>query len=532
MMIRNLVKISISILFICSCANRGNPSGGEIDVDPPKIVKSSPENFSTNFNSESIEIVFDEFIKIRNLDNELIISPPIDPTPQISPVGSANKVLSITKMDSLLENTTYSFNFGESIEDNNEGNKLSDFRYVFSTGKFIDSLNVKGTISDAFNREISENINVLLFEIDSAFSDSIIYNTKPKYVAKVVDSTSSYKLKNLKTGNYLVIALEEENKDYIFQSDSDKIGFHDSYLELPKDSVINLKVFKEKVANKITRPRQNSLNSFIIGNEGDENLKIELIEARQNEIESRITKDIKSDSLIYWFKTKNEIDSLKLAISNEFVSDTFNLKIFKKKKDSLIIKPSPTNVIKFYEDFSLEINTPISSINKNNIQLIDKDSSLTDYVLKLDSINNKIDFLFEKTQNENYILNFLPGSIEDIFGNQNDSLSFKLKTKTFDDYGNLFLKIIGKNSAKIIQLINSDNKIKYEKITDFENELSFENIEAGKYYVRIIFDKNNNGKYDTGNFLNRIMPEKVTYFPEIIDIRAGWDLVQEFILNE
>ena len=178
------------------------------------------------------------------------------------------------------------------------------------------------------------------------------------------------------------------------------------------------------------------------------------------------------------------------------------------------------------------INTPISSINKDKIQIIDKDSSVTDYVLKLDSINNKIDFLFEKTQNENYILNFLPGSIEDIFENQNDSLSFKLKTKTFDDYGNLFLKIIGKNSAKIIQLVNSDNKIKYEKITDFENELSFENIEAGKYYVRIIFDKNNNGKYDTGNFLNRIMPEKVTYFPEIIDIRAGWDLVQEFILNE
>ena len=532
MMIRNLVKILISILFIFSCANRGNPSGGEIDVDPPKIVKSSPENFSTNFNSESIEIVFDEFIKIRKLENELIISPPINPTPPILPVGSANKVLSITKMDSLLENTTYSFNFGESIEDNNEGNKLSDFRYVFSTGKFIDSLYIKGTISDAFNREISENINVLLFEIDSTFSDSIIFNTKPKYVAKVVDSTYAYKLQNLKAGNYLVIALEEENKDYIFQPDSDKIGFFNKYVELPKDSIIDLKVFKEKVANKINRPRQTSLNSFIIGNEGDENLKIQLLEAKQNEIESRITKDIKSDSLIYWFKTKNEIDSLKIAISNEFVSDTFNLKIFKKKKDSLVIKPSPTNVIKFYEDFSLLINTPINSIDKNKIQIINKDSSATDYTIKLDSIKNKIDFLFEKTQNENYILNFLPGSIEDIFENKNDSLSFKLKTKTFDDYGNLFLKIIGKNSAKIIQLVDSDNKIKHEKITDFENELSFENIEAGKYYVRIIFDKNNNGKYDTGNFLNRIMPERVTYFPEIIDIRAGWDFVQEFIVNE
>lgn len=532
MMIRNLVKISISILFIFSCANRGNPSGGEIDVDPPKMVKSFPKNFSTNFNSESIEIVFDEFIKISKLENELIISPPIDPIPQISPLGSANKVLSITNIDSLLENTTYSFNFGESIEDNNEGNILSDFRYVFSTGKFIDSLYVKGNISDAYDREITENINVLLYEIDSAFSDSIIYKSKPKYVAKVVDSTSSYKLKNLKAGNYLIIALEEENKDYIFQPDSDKIGFHHGSLELPKDSVINLKVFKEKVTYKISRPRQSSQNSYIIGNEGGENLKIKLIEAEDNEIITRTTRDIKSDSLMYWFKTNNEIDSLKLAISNEFITDTFSLKISKKKKDTLIIKPSPSNVIKFYEDLSLLINTPISSIHKDKIQIIDKDSSVIDYALKLDSINNKIDFLFEKMQNENYIFNLLPGSIEDIFENKNDSLSFKLKTKTYDDYGNLFLKISGEKSSKIIQLVSADNKIQYEKISDAKNELNFENMEPGKYYIRIIFDENNNGKFDTGDFLNRIMPEKVTYFPDLIDIRAGWDLVQEFILNE
>ena len=89
-----------------------------------------------------------------------------------------------------------------------------------------------------------------------------------------------------------------------------------------------------------------------------------------------------------------------------------------------------------------------------------------------------------------------------------------------------------KSLQKIVQLVGSDNKIKYEKITDFENQLSFENIEPGKYYIRLIFDKNNNGKYDSGNFLNRTMPEKVTYLPDLIDIRAGWDLVQEFVINE
>ena len=126
---------------------------------------------------------------------------------------------------------------------------------------------------------------------------------------------------------------------------------------------------------------------------------------------------------------------------------------------------------------------------------------MTDYELKLDSINNKIDFLFEKTQNDKYILNFLPGSIEDIFENKNDSLSFKLKTKTFDDYGNLFLKIIAKKSSKIIQLVTPDDKIKYEKISNSENELNFENIEPGKYYIRIIIDENNNGKYDWWEYI-------------------------------
>ena len=135
----------------------------------------------------------------------------------------------------------------ESIEDNNEKNPLSNYRYVFSTGNYIDSLVVKGTVKDAYNRELSENINVLLYEVDSLFNDSIVYREKPKYVAKVVDTTSSFKFQNVKHGEYLIIALEEEDKDYIFQSKIDKIGFYKEYIKLPKDSVINLKIFKEKI---------------------------------------------------------------------------------------------------------------------------------------------------------------------------------------------------------------------------------------------------------------------------------------------
>ena len=241
------IRFSLFILtIVLSCANRGTPTGGEIDSEPPIVLKSTPENFSTNFNAEEIEIIFNEYIRLNNTQKELIISPPIEPLPLILPLGSANKTISISEFDSLKENTTYSFHFGESIEDNNEKNPLSNYRYVFSTGDYIDSLLVKGMVKDAFNREISENINVLLYEVDSLFSDSIIYKEKPKYVAKVIDSTNKFIIQNIKEGKYLIIALEEENKDYTFQSKVDKIGFIKNYIDLPKDSLINLKVLRKK----------------------------------------------------------------------------------------------------------------------------------------------------------------------------------------------------------------------------------------------------------------------------------------------
>ena len=262
-------RISLLVVFlILGCANRGNPTGGEIDMEPPVVLKSSPENFTNNFKAEEIEIIFDEYIRLSNIQKELIISPPIQPQPLIMPLGSASKILTISGLDSLSENTTYSFHFGESIEDNNEKNPLINYRYVFSTGDYVDSLSIKGNVFDAFNREISENINVLLYEIDSLFTDSIIYREKPKYVGRVIDTTNQFLIQNIKEGKYLIIALEEENKDYTFQNKIDKIGFIEDYIELPKDSVINLKVFNEKLNLKIGKPKQRTNRSFAFGYEG------------------------------------------------------------------------------------------------------------------------------------------------------------------------------------------------------------------------------------------------------------------------
>ena len=322
-----LKKVSLFItLVIVGCANRGTPTGGEIDIEPPIVLKANPPNFSTNFISDEIEIFFNEYIRLNKLQTELIVSPPIDPLPLIMPMGSADKLLTISDLDSLKDDTTYSFHFGESIEDNNERNPLINFRYVFSTGEYIDSLKIKGSVKDAFEREISENINVLLYEIDSLFNDSVVYKRKPKYVAKVVDTTSQFQIQNVKEGKYLLIALEEENKDYTFQTKEDKIGFSKNFIDLPKDSIINITIFKETSKFKLGKPKQKTNRSFSFGFQGEyESIQIKPVNLNSSNYSSRITREKKSDSLIYWLKTDQKFDSIVFNVFNDKFSDTLKL---------------------------------------------------------------------------------------------------------------------------------------------------------------------------------------------------------------
>jgi hypothetical protein len=131
------------------CANRGRPSGGEIDILPPEVDYTTPKNYSTNFNAKEIKIYFNEYVKLKELSKQLIVSPPMNNDLEIKPLGSASTSITIKIIDTLTPNTTYAINFGNSIVDNNEENPYPYYRYVFSTGDSIDSLSVKGIVLDA-----------------------------------------------------------------------------------------------------------------------------------------------------------------------------------------------------------------------------------------------------------------------------------------------------------------------------------------------------------------------------------------------
>ena len=349
----NFIFIVIICLFLANCANRGRPSGGDKDVTPPMITKSEPENFSTNFTGREIKITFDEFIKINNIQKQLIISPPMDPAPEIMPLGSASKTITIKITDTLDANTTYAFNFGNSIVDNNESNPYPYYRYVFSTGDYIDSLSVKGHIIDATLLKPDEYVSVMLYEMDSTYTDSTVYKKKPKYITNTLDSTTTFSIDNIKAGNYMLIALKDENQDSKYQQRSDKIGFLKNPITVPTDSLYTLKLFKEEADTKIVNPRLISGEKIAFGFEGDyENMKIKITSEVPQDFSYRVTKDAKTDSLNYWYNPRfKNTDSLLFQVTNKNYYEDFKVRISEQPRDSLIIKGNPTGTINFEEDF-------------------------------------------------------------------------------------------------------------------------------------------------------------------------------------
>lgn len=530
----NFIFIAVISFVLVNCANRGTPSGGDKDITPPVILKSIPENYSVNFNVKEIKIYFDEYIKIKDLQKQLIISPPMDPEPEITPLSSASKYITIKIFDTLQPNTTYAFNFGESIVDNNEGNPYPFYRYVFSTGDYIDSLSVKGKIVDAVNRKPDEFVSVLLYDIDSTFTDSIIYKQKPKYITNTLDSTTTFKLENLKAGTYLIIALKEEYNNYTFQQKTDKIGFLKDFITVSADTsaTYTIKLFNEEIDFKATRPKLISGNKIAFGYEGDyKNMKINLLSETPNDYQSKITKDQKADSLLYWYNLKFETDSLLFIVSNTSYADTLTVRLRSLEKDSLIIKPVHNRTLSFNENFEIEANIPLTKINKEKITILDKDSLKVDFTTSFDEFNNRYTIFFAKEEQERFRIQMLPETFTDLFGNKNDTLIYSLNTKLYSDYGNVRLILQNATYPLIVQLINENGEVKEEQYTTKPEVLDFININPYEYYVRVIFDENENKKYDSGNYLLKRQPERVSHF-KIEAVRAGWDIIETLVFKD
>jgi hypothetical protein len=531
-MLKNISKyfLLLLVLIMASCAKRGSITGGLKDTLAPVLKSSYPKNFSTDFKGTEIKLTFDEFIKLKDLKKQLIISPPMKNEPLILPT-SVGKYITIKINDTLQPNTTYSFNFGQSIEDNNEGNPLNQFKYVFSTGASIDSLSISGTVKDAYTKDVESFVSVMLYEVNDKFQDSVVYKEFPRYITNTLDSLKTFKLENLKAGKYLLVAMKDYGSNNKFNANKDKIGFKKQFITIPNDTVFELKLFKEVLPFKALKPVQVSGNRLIFPYEGNsDGIKLAL-KNKETDLPIIITKFPKKDSLQIWYKPL-KVDSLSMAISKTKYSKNFTFKIKEQKKDTLRITALQNGALNYRDLFTLESATPLTKFDQSKIKLINKDSVAVDFKTDYDEFNQQLFFDFKKEHSESYTFKILPGAFTDYLEKTNDTLVYRLNTKAMEDYGNL--KVNLQNATHfpvIIQLTNQTGNVVATEYSESNTKVEFNFIDPALYSLRAIYDDDKNKEWDSGSFLEKRQAEEVIYFSKEIDVRANWDVDQVFDLS-
>lgn len=327
------------------------------------------------------------------------------------------------------------------------------------------------------------------------------------------------------------MALKQPNNNYIYNSKQDKIGFFNEPITLPIDTTFVISLFNEIQPFKLIKAIETTKGHIVFGYQGDKNnLKVKLLDTVSPNFKPEIVFEQEKDTLSYWFKDI-EKDSLLFEVSNFNYIDTVTVKLRASKRDSLFLKSTINATLNPRDTFAISSSIPISTIDTTKISIFDKDTIKVPYKTIINSYKKNLFLNFDKKFEEKYSVKILPNAIFDVFGNTNDTLNYKLTTKKLEDYGIINLQLSNVTSPVIIQVITEKDELISSKKINSDQLISFKNLLPKNYIVRVIFDDNDNGKWDTGNYLLKIQPEKIIYFKKLIELRANWDYNETFILK-
>lgn len=514
------------ILVIGGCANIKTPLGGPRDSIPPKVIKESPKNMTTNFAAERIEIEFDEYFKLRNEFTEISISPDLDKLPFFK---VRKKTLEI-KFDKPLEkNITYSINFGKAIADVNEGNLLKDYSYVLSTGDKIDSLSISGNVTSSLTREALKDVTVFIIPTRQ---DSL-FGKKRANMFTLTDSTGNFKLKHLHEDTYRIYALKEEGSgDRIFNSASDQIGFIKDSIVLNKDITgIKLQVFKEIPAkfNTLEKKIENDGRILFTFNKPLQEPDLHLLQPKDLDAKKITEFSSKKDSALLWLPQLT-FDSLTVAVSDK--GKNIDTVILRRNKKEVYTKQPVTTVNAFNSklkpktDLSLTLSSPIASFDASKIILLEDSIPKRIQVEKNGISARKLNVKYFWKPSKTYIINIAESAFIDILGNKSKASSHTFSLDEEDNYGNITMAVSVEDSTKfyIVEWINEQDVVLRADVIRENTNLNYLMYPAAKYHIRVVYDENKNGIWDTGSVRNRKQPEKIWNYEKEITIRPNWDL--------
>ncbi len=519
--------ISYACIFT-ACANRGTLSGGVKDITPPGINdEASTENFQTNFQKQDIKIDFDEWVTVTDVFNQVVVSPPLDHKPKIS-VRKKTVIFEFDEKEVLKKDATYTINFGESVKDFTEGNVVPNLKYVFSTGDYLDSLRFAGTVIDAFTGAPKEGALVMLYD---NLADSVVRTERPFYFGKT-NKAGKFQINNIKPGTFKVFALEDIDFNYLFNLDNEVIGYMDEYITLPDTNMVAPTITMYEETPDLIRTKIDTSTYGLVKlvfNQSPDNIKIESTPNLENSFYQ-----VERDSVKFWYNSDIPFD---LFVTRDEYNDT--IQINSNKKDAFLkkakldlsakVKKAQNFSINPGRPFTIQFNHPIANVNNDSILLLE--DSLQTEVITTFSINPDdqreliMDYKWHET--EPYNFTFKPNALEDIYGLKNDTIPLKYNALPKRVFGNIILTVNGLDENydhKIDLLFRGDEVVETviaKNVATFN--ITWSSMTAGDYSVQILQDRNQNGKWDPGNYDLKTQPEK-RFSKGLEKLRSNWDL--------
>lgn len=527
--------IIASAILLTACARVGSLSGGERDEQPPRLIYLNPPMKATNVNTQRLILEFDEFVALKNANQEMVISPPLNEAPTFK---LKQKKLVVEWQDTLQENTTYLFQFGNGVVDFNEGNVWDSNLVVFSTGPVIDSLELSGELIDAFTMQPVAEAWVMLYRQNI---DSLPLTTLPNYFAKS-DEQGKFTLKYLRSGDYKIFALVDENGGYKYDVPTELHGYQAALVRPvpPNDSLdstnIKLRMFvAEDTLQYLKSFQQNkSLGLKLMFNRPVDSLKIEELTLQQDPALWIRDWSKSNDTLNLWFPTSFEYDSLWVRLVAEGIEDTLfltkpgNTGRGKTKKaeeeddeSKVVLKSNARPKLPYFKPWVLKSKTPLDTNIRWSRMLFVEGKDTMAMPAKLAGNSIVIDHPWK--QDREYRI-FIPDStIFDLYGHTNDTIKLTTTTTRSEDYGEVVVNYELPASPQYLwELLSEDGKLVQRMTFNASNgSVAHPHMKPGKYQIRLVLDANSNGKWDTGKYPDQ-QPESVIYFDEAIEVRGNW----------
>lgn len=579
------IFIIIAAAVMYSCANIGNPSGGPIDKTPPIFMRSNPTPNAVNVKDRKIEIFFDEIVTLKDPSTKIIVSPAQTEMPRMSALG---RKVTVELVDSLLPNTTYTIDFSNSIQDNNEGNAIDNFAFAFSTGSVIDSMRVSGYVLDSRTLEPMQSVVVGL---QSNLADSAFHKEKLQRVA-LTNDRGQFTIRNVSPGSYHIFALKDLDRDYKFGNPTEDIAFLDSII-VPSigsreaaDTVYN-DLNEIDTIMRATRPayfpndillsmfNEDRKSQYLANNLRVDSTRISLTFAAasdtlpslsivgRNDVPDQwytLERSQTNDTLTYWIRPPHLVSADTLMVATTYLRTdtasnlswgtdtlkfTFQRQKAKKKKkneetDSLEqirfmeLHPLANGTQEVYAPLLLQTGTPIERYSREAFHLQRKlQNDTTFYPAEIksialrDSTLSRRDLMLKVDWEPGAAYKLAVDSLAmtDIYGLQTKPLKVDFNVRKMEEYGNIVFNITAVRDSAIVELLDGTEKIVLRApVKNHRAELL--NLLPGKYYARLFIDRNGNGKYDTGNYDMHLQPEETVYYPGAINLKKNWDVEQ------